>query len=87
MEPKQYLKIIFPPRLTTYYSNTVPNLFGFLCGLFDENDKLIDFYSDPWIEYPEFSKPGVYKAKVYLDKEHTNNIFDTFKYRIVEYEE
>ena len=82
----KFIKILKQPNITSYKSDGLVRFDGILCAIYDKDNNMIDFYAHPWIECPEFSKPGVYKAKVYLNKKHSNGIFDTFKYKIIEYD-
>ena len=78
------LYIVQFPYLTTIQKDTAYSFYGLLAKVIDDTTGLNEFVENPWIEHDEITGSGVYTAYVYLDKNHTDGIYDTFKFRVVE---
>lgn len=85
LEPnnKKDLYIVSFPYNTTFEMDRSITFYGLLVKVIDDTTGLNEYVEYPWIEHDPITCKGIYTAYVYLDKDHTDGIFDTFKFRVI----
>jgi len=77
------LYIVEYPFSDTFSAEKPINFYGLAAKVIDDTTGLNEYVDDPWVEHEPITGPGLYTAYVYVDKDHTGGLRDSFRFRVI----